>query len=212
MPSLKTPTLVEKLAGNLGTETSLTLIGVLSGSPVAALLPVLSNTFANERNKKRVENAFVSIDAVLRRHEVALQTLTDSQYKLINETVLAVLHTTSDDKLTYLRRVIGNAITLNNIAPDEAVILSRIVRDISVGEAEFVIKNFGYSHVRLATKLNNNDPNFLEVLIDSPEGKLVPGLVSLGILANAGGTYADLEAMRFMPITAKLIALLKDEH
>lgn len=98
MSSLKHPTVLEKATSHTGTQATLTLVGALSGSPLAALLPVLVSSLASERQKQRIETALLQIDATLREQSEALRNLSDSQYKLINESVLALLQTTSSEK------------------------------------------------------------------------------------------------------------------
>ena len=138
MPSISTPTAVERASGHVATEAVFTLVGALSGSPLAALLPVLANSLASERQQKRVEDALIQIETTLNAHAEALRNLTDSQYKLINEAILALLQTTNAEKIEYLRRAVHNSLVIGGgILAQEAVVLARIVRDISADEADF---------------------------------------------------------------------------
>jgi hypothetical protein len=149
MSPLQPPTALEKIAGSVVTESTLTLVGVLSGSPLGALLPVLANSLASERQRQRVEAALAEINSVLETQGEALRNLTDPQYKLINETILAFLHTTSVEKLSYLRRAVRNGLEMSAIQPEEAVVLSRVIRDISAEEADFLVRNFSYERIQL---------------------------------------------------------------
>ncbi|HEY8101716.1 MAG TPA: hypothetical protein VIF82_13275 [Burkholderiaceae bacterium] len=211
MTSLSTPTFVEKLADNLSTQSALTVVSALSGGPLAALLPVLATTLASGRQRQRVEEALVLIDKTLQEHASFLQSISDAQYKLVNESILAVLHTTSKEKLGYLRRVVQNTITSGSFLQSEADILSRVIRDISAEEVEFILLNFKFDQIQLVSKLSEHPSHILQLLIGSPEGIIVPGLISLGILVSAGGSYEELGTVRFMPITAKLIVLLRND-
>lgn len=212
MPSLSTPTALEKVTSNVVTESLLTVVGALLGTPMVALLPALSNSLASGRQQKRVESALTQIDAILNAHEEALRNLTDSQYKLINEAILALLQTTSPEKIEYLRRAVHNSLdTGEGILAQEAVVLARIVRDISADEADFLVKNFHYERIQLASASSPDDErNVLTVAPDSQESIVITGLVSLGLLLNAESTWDRMGFIRFSPIVAKLLALLRE--
>ena len=99
--------MLEKVTGNLITESILTLTVAVSGIQVAALLPLLSNTLAEGRYKKRIQAFTDEINKTLKQYEQQLKNLSDGQYKLINETILAVLQTTNSNKLKYLKNTQG---------------------------------------------------------------------------------------------------------
>ncbi len=203
---------LESAAGNLLTEAVLTCVAAFSGNPVSALLPVLSNSLASERHKKRIENALTEITNDLMAHEKAIRNLTDEQYKLINEAIVALLHTTSAAKIAYLRRAVSNSLTAE-VLPQEAVMLSRMIRDITADEADFVMKNFQYNSIVLSHLANDGEHvvhrhDLLHVRHDSPDSLIVTGLASLGILAGAGSGFNAAAYLQFSPITAKLITLL----
>ena len=79
---------VKKAAGSLPTTIGATLLAAFSGTPLAALLPVLTSALASGRHKKRVEKAIVDIESDLERQKEKLIDLTDSQYKVVNESIL----------------------------------------------------------------------------------------------------------------------------
>lgn len=213
MPSLSPPTVMEKASSHVATEAALTLAGALSGSPLAALLPVLANSLASKRQQKRVEDALNHIDTTLNEHAEALRNLTDSQYKLINEAILALLQTTSIEKIQYLRRAVHNSLVVGgNILPQEAVVLARIVRDISADEAEFLVKSFHYDRIQLASATAEHDQKVLTVAPESQQGLVVTGLVSLGLLSTAEPTWDESGLLRFSPIVAKLLVLLREPN
>jgi hypothetical protein len=205
---LQPPTALEKIAGSVVTESTLTLVGVLSGSPLGALLPVLAKSLASERQRQRVEAALAEINSVLETQGEALRNLTDPQYKLINETILAFLHTTSVEKLSYLRRAVRNGLEMSAIQPEEAVVLSRVIRDISAEEADFLVRNFSYERIQLGVA---EGPTIRGVLVVPAGGRdelILSGLISLGLIIPAGPTMDDQGIMRFSNSVAKLIALL----
>jgi len=203
--------LLEKIAGSLPAEAALTAIGAAIGTPLAALLPPLAKSLAAERQRERVENTLREISRVLEQHATQLETLTDQQYKLVNEAVLALLQTTSLEKMAYLRNVVRNGLTSPELPDQEVVFLSRIVRDISAEEAALLLANFGYDRIWLnETEPSESQPTTLAVKPNSPEGKAFLGLFTLGIVSIAEPTFDDSGLLRFTPMAPKLIALLKD--
>jgi hypothetical protein len=209
MSSLDPPTGLERVSGNLGTEAALTLIGAFSGNPLAALLPILSSSLASERHKKRVEAALHEIDATLHKHEEQLRNLSDSQYKILNEVILAVLQTTDQEKISYLRRAVTNSLQIDDLQTQEAVVLGRIIRDISAEEADFLANNFQYDRVQVSTAEAEHEMKVRNVKPDSAEGTVVTGLISLGLLTAAEPTWDESGLLRYSPIVAKLLVLLR---
>ena len=204
------PTAIEKIVGSLPAEAALTVVAAYAAGPLAALLPVLSNSLAAQRQQTRVEAALREIQQVLAEQQAKIRDLSDEQYKIINETVLALLHTTQVEKLMYLRRVVQNALTYRDVNPQEAVLLSRIVRDISSQETEFLLRAFAFNGVQItaSTVQDEVNPNVFRVNPSSTEALSVSGLLSLGLL-HSPETGWDGGTMRFTSIVAKLIALLR---
>lgn len=211
MGQLESSTAVEKVAGNLVTQSALTVVAALAGGPLAALLPVLAGSLASERQRARVEQALVAISGILESHATKIRDLTDEQYKVINESVLALLQTTQAEKLSYLRAVVANAIAMREIEPQEATVLSRVVRDISAEEAAFLIRYFAFDGIHLMAPPAGQQftDNIVRIDPGSKEALVVSGLLSLGLLAPAEPTWDAPNVLRFSRIVAKLIALLK---
>lgn len=211
MSDVQKPTAVERFAGILPVEAALTAIAAAAGTPLAALLPVLGKSLAAERHKHRVERTLREMSNVLEAQGAQLERLTDQQYKFINEAVLALLHTTSESKMAYLRNVVKNSLRATELHDQEAVFLSRIVRDISADEAQFLISNFEFERLWLSdTDPAENERKTLAVKPLTPEGRIVLGLVTLGLVTTAEPTWDDSGLLRFTPMAGKLIALLQD--
>lgn len=209
MPTMK-QTSLERIAGGLPAQTALAAIAAAAGTPLAALLPVLANTLAAGRQKQRVEATLGEINAVLAQHQDQLAQLTDQQYKFINEAVLALLHTTSERKMEFLKNVVRNSIGTAELPDQEAVFLSRIVRDISAEEAQFLIANFQFERIWLNEgEPGQNERPTLAVKPSTPHGQIVLGLLTLGLVTTAEPTYDDTGLLRFTPMAGKLIALLR---
>lgn len=186
------------------------LVGALSGSPLAVLLPVLAKSLASGRQRQRVEAALVDINSVLEAQGEALRNLTNAQYKIINESILAILHTTSDEKLLYLRRVVHNGLRMSEIQPEEAVVLSRVIRDISAEEVDFLVQNFSFERIQLGNTTGPAVPGIHVVPGGGRDELITSGLISLGLMIPAGPTTDDQGLMRFSNSVAKLIALLRE--
>lgn len=206
MTHLTPPTLLERVAG---TEAGLTLISALSGAPITALLPVLGNILAGERHRRRVEQALANVSVILEAHSEQLLTLTDSQFKFMNEAVLAILHTTSEEKLAYLRQAIQNSLTVPDLQPEEAVLLARVIRDISAEEAHFLINNFAHERIQIG-RIAENVLGALVVESGGRDEMIISGLTALGLILPAGPTMNDMGLVRFSNVVAKVIALLRD--
>lgn len=210
MTANRPTTAVERISGNLVTEAALTAVAAAAGTPLAALLPVLGKSLASERQKLRVEATLREMNEILERHEDQLKNLTDQQYKFINETVLALRHTTSEEKMALLRNAVENGISAAELPSQEAVFLSRIIRDISFEEATFLLRNFSYERIWLnETDHDSDGRNTLVVKPSSTDGQVVLGLVTLGLITTGEPTWDDSGHLKFSPLVAKLIALLE---
>lgn len=157
----------------------------------------------------RLNNALNDINEVLESHEKKIRSLTDGQFKLINEAVLALLQTTSSEKIQYLKHTVINSLDAPVIASEEAITLSRIIRDISAQEIDFIVKNFTYERIQLGFAQGDLPKNILIVKAGGNEELIITGLMSLGLIIPAGPTIDDGGLMRFSNSVAKLIALLK---
>ncbi|MGZ5008752.1 MAG: hypothetical protein ACXV8W_12660 [Methylobacter sp.] len=210
MSLIKSSTTLEKTAGSLATEAALTFISAFAGTPITALLPVLTNSLAAERQKQRVEVTLQEINSILARHESQIASLTDQHYKFINEAVLALLHTTNEHKMKLLKDAVQNSLSASVLPDQEVAFLGRIIRDISAEEAHFLMDNFSFGRIWL----NEGDPgeskqDILAVKPGTLQGQIVLGLLTLGLVTSAEPTWDDSGLLRFTPMAAKVIAILK---
>ena len=206
---LKPPTRLEKISGSVAAESSLAMLAAADGGIVSAVLPIIAKSLASERQKKRFELAISDIGDVLKAHDHAIRKLSDAQYKLIGEVVLALTQTCDDEKVLYLKMAVKNVLDQSEIQPQEAVMLGRILRDISAEEVAFLIRNFQYEHVLFCEPSHGYDDRVLTVKPNSKEGLIVSGVISMGLLLPAGPTMDQFGLLTFAPLVAKLLALLK---
>jgi len=212
MNALSPPSKLERVAGNPAIEMALTAAGAVAGGVLAPLLPVLAKSLAASRQEQRINAALAEISAVLDEHHKALEQLSDPQYKLLNEVILSVLHTTENEKLAYLKRALKRTLYASELKAHEAIVLSRMVRDISADEAAFLLRTFQFERIIVTEELNLEvNANGIRVHRASAEGLCATGLVSLGILAPTEDFWGGATAFSFSPITAKLIALLRPD-
>nr|WP_298174086.1 hypothetical protein [uncultured Pseudomonas sp.] len=134
------PTAVERIAGNLLTEATATLIAGagVTVTPFAALLPILTNSLAAQRLQKRTEEALQQISLILQKHEEKLQHLSDEQYHVLIEAISATFQTINPEKLSHLKSAVRNSLAIEDLVPQESAVLARIIREISAEEADFI--------------------------------------------------------------------------
>jgi len=89
-------TAVERISGNFLAKAGLTIIAAAAASPLAAFLPLLAESLAGRRHSARIEKALEDIQRLLKEHETQIEKLTDPQYKLLNEAVIAIMQNTED--------------------------------------------------------------------------------------------------------------------
>lgn len=203
------PTTLERIAGNPLTEATATLIAGAAASvmPLAALLPVLTNSLAGKRQQNRNEAALLEISLVLKKHEKELQRLSDEQYHLLIEAISATFQTINLEKLKYLQSAVRNSLSIEGLIPQESAVLSRILRDISADEANFVVKNYSYKYIHVSD-IPNDQSDILKVPRSSRESLIVTGLETLGVLEFGLGTMGGGNMLRFSNSTEKLLTLL----
>jgi hypothetical protein len=199
---------VETIAGSMPVDIVMTTVAAIVGGPLAPLLPVLVKTLASERQRKRLELELAEVTNDLASMKDRLNTISDNQYKLVNETILAFFQTVDQEKINLLRNAICNIVEIENLNSHESYFLSRLMRDISAQEVSFLRRNFVIEKLCLVARPVQVGETVHEIQIDTEDGRLASGLISLGVLAAIGGTIKDLGTFRFTPIAAKLLRKL----
>lgn len=207
---MKEPTALEKLTGNVFTQGGLSAIAALAATPLAALLPVLAESIAAGRHRDRVEKTLKQIETTLRTHQHRLDALTDPQYKLMNEIVLAVLQNTEDEKMECLRRAMIAGLEHSEISHTIATQVSRALRDMTAGELAFVVAHFDHA-IMIGPISGDVEPDVRVIDRNSDEMVYVSGLMGLGVLNPAGSTLDDGGRYVFASFCSMLKTLIENE-
>lgn len=203
---------VEKASGSLITGVSLTLLAAAASTanPTAALLPLLTNSLASKRHEKRVEQAIESLENEFRAIEEKVASMSDPQYKFISELVLSIIHSPDDEKISYLKNAIKSTITIDSMKMHDAVVLSRILRDISVLELQFLLKNVG------SVICTDDKPRENEVAIDKSIGLnsvIISGLQGQALLTTIQGMVFGVEnRYYFTPLAERIAKVFKNSE
>lgn len=202
--------MVEKVSNNLAVNVATTAVGVFGATitPLAAFIPFLVKSLGSNRHTKRLEKMMQELEAVLGCQSEQIKSLTDDQYKVVNEAISAAFYTINEEKLEFLKRTIMNSINDPDLVASASDLLSRIVRDISADEATFLVQNASYKSVSVMEPPGKLD-GVLFLRPGSVEETILSGLINLGLvyLQTSRAGMIDYE---WSPLVPKLIALLKE--
>ena len=213
---IQAPSRLENVAGSPLSEVALTAataaasaaLATMAASTLLPLIPVLAKTFAAGRQERRMNQNLQAMEQVLIQHGAELERLSDEQYALINEVVLAAMGSTNDTKLAYLRNAVQNVLSLPELRPQEVVVLGRVVRDMSADEARFLMDHQGVERISIGLSDATSTPDHHNVDPDSDEALCVYGLLSLGVLTPGEAMYDTMGLLGFSRLAPKLVALL----
>ncbi|MCI5190553.1 MAG: hypothetical protein D3905_12370 [Candidatus Electrothrix sp. AS4_5] len=137
---MKEKTKLESASGSWLTTLAATGIGASSGV-IGAFLPLLTGSLAHGRHIKRIEDAINDIEESISKQELKIDELTDAQYKIIGDAINCMLSTVDEEKIEYLKKAIRNSFKPESASEieSETEVLSRILRDISAKEAQFIV-------------------------------------------------------------------------
>lgn len=205
----KKPTFLEQVAGHPVTESAMTLLAGATATtlPVAALLPILTNTFAHRRQQDRLEETVKEITLELERHNEQLEKLSDEQYHVLSETISTMFQTINPEKVAYLKSAILNSLFIKDLVPQESVMLARIIHEISAEEVDFIFRNNSFKYIRISD-YSSDQADTLLIPRESRESLIVAGLENIGVLEFGIGTMGDGNSLCFSKLTSKLLTLL----
>lgn len=210
------PSGLEKVAGSPLAEVGLTAataaasatVATMAASTLLPLIPVLAKTLAAGRQERRVRQNIQAMELALIQHQAELERLSDEQYALINEVVMAAMGSANDTKLAYLRNAVQNVLSLPELLPQEAVVLGRVVRDMSADEARFLMDHHGAERISIGGADITSALDHYCVDPNSNEALCVYGLLSLGVLTPGEAMYDTMGMLGFSRLAPRLVALL----
>lgn len=198
---------LERVSGSLGTSVTTTLIAASGGGYLAPLLPALTGALANQRYQKRVEETLQELNQRITENEHYLNSITDNQLKLVSEIVSAIMHTTNADKIEVLKRSAINGITADDIDDHDVSIISRVLRDISILEFEFLLRLESFQTVIVAStdeRPNSQKPDQLWIDAYEQDMELLIGLVNLGLVSPTGSGWGGTLNYKILNVAHKL--------
>jgi len=113
---------VERLASSLPVNAAANAVAAFGATvtPLAAFVPFLVQSLASGRQAERLEKMFTELNLVIQEHSDQIRTLTDDQYKLVNEAIAAAFYTIDEQKLDLLK----NAVVATINSPDVVLSIS----------------------------------------------------------------------------------------
>jgi|GEM_PF-1314972 hypothetical protein len=214
---LPNKTALESLAGHPATVGA---VAVAAGglalaqpelAPIISMIPPLVQCLASERQVARIGHAIGDLNRRLEQiPQEVLKNISDEQYQFASEAVGHMLSTVKQEKLAYLQNAIVNNIEDASIAKESGEILSRLIRDISLGEVKALLHHFQFEGIFIAGETPESalPPNTYCVLVATGEARTIEGLIQLGLLQSHAPSW-DMTRYQWNPIAAKLIALLR---
>lgn len=201
---------VEKITSGLPVNVGANAIAAFGATvtPLAAFIPFLVQSLASGRQTERLETMFAELNSIIEDHSEQIRSLSDDQYKVINEAIAAAFYTVNEQKLELLRNAISAIIREPNVTLSAADALSRTIRDISADEAKFIVDNFQYSKIMIDAEIDDDRADSLVIRPGTTEEVLVSGLISLGLVYTKSSSW-DAQMYEWSPLVAKLIVLLR---
>lgn len=178
------PTALEQVSGHPAVTAGATAVAAGVSAGAAIFLPILTGTLAARRHEERLAKFINDVSDDLRGLEQRLDELSDAQYQLIGDAVASALHTLDRRKLEFLRLAITKTFDVD-IPLEQTAFIARAIRDISVEEAELLLRigsrsiTTDYAH--------RMDDGVHYVSSDTKDLMSLTGLVSLGLFHDQAG-------------------------
>jgi len=206
---MKTAGNIEKFEGHVVTQSLATLVGALN--PAAAILPVLLSSAANARMQARIDEALKSLQQELTKLGGNVDRMSDAQYKIVCEALSHLHHTSDAKKIEYLKRAVINGVLDEELSSEKAYIVSRILRDISALEIDFLLTAMEHTQIYLMVQNPDGSIPVLDAaaytVASSIENQMIiAGLLSLGLIAENGAYKVGYVCT---PVAYTLVTVLK---
>jgi hypothetical protein len=200
---------LEAIAGSPLTEVAGTLLAL--GYPLAALLPVLTNTLAFGRYTTRVESTLAELNAKLLTLSNKVGNFTDAQFSLTVGIIKTIFETIDEEKLRMLKAAVLNVGDFDYLGSFEAQLFSRILRDVSAAEIAFLAGHRRFSAFSFANPTAEDQETTFFIMPKSPDETVVRGLINLGLIARSRdeGHMSDKGEYLVAPFVTRLLDLIE---
>jgi hypothetical protein len=206
---LKKPSIVERIESHPLTQTGVALLSTFH--PAGAVLPTLLSCAANERMQNRIDEVLKELEESLSVMGDRVTAMSDAQYKVVCESLSHLQRTSDSKKIEYLKRAVINGVLDSDISSEKAYVASRVLRDVSALEVDFLISAMPHDQIYIVTanpdgSIPVTDPQAFMVANSLENQMIVSGLISLGLIAENGAWKTGYV---FTPVAFTLLALLK---
>lgn len=198
---------VEKVSGALTTGVLMTAVGVVSGNPLAAFLPLLAATPAARRHRERIEKSLMELHDRLVPLESQLQALTDAQFQYVGELASLIIRSTNEKKIEVLKRAIERGVASAEPIEKFGVQLARLLRDITPEEAAFLLDHAKYKEILIDFDAKG-DSSVAMIKKGTRDYELLGGLLTLGLI-HYTQRRLQVDAYYFSDMARTLVEVLK---
>lgn len=204
------PSSVEKVTASIPVQGAANAVAAFGATitPLAAFVPFLFGALASGRQSQRLEAMFNEINAVITANAEKLKDISDDQYKFVNEAISAAFYTINQEKIELLKRAVTNAFLNPDSVLQISDSLSRVLRDISASEVEFIVKNYSFKLIVVRGD-SEGLPKTLAIKPNSSEEIILSGIINLGLLYPKTTRVGSM-AFEWSPLVIKLIRVLKE--
>ena len=205
-------TFIEKAASSMPASIAANAVSAFGSpfTPWAAFAPFLLQTMASKRQSERVEKMLTELAQAVSELQIDMHTISDDQYKLAGECVVAAFSTVDQRKLDHIRNVVLHTLLKPELSLDNSDALGRLIRDISAAEVVFLLDAFRYEGVSIDAELTPIAGRLM-VKPNSPDELHIGGLIRLGLLYSRSTNW-DSMMYEWSPLTAKFIALISSPN
>ena len=217
-PVFEKPSSLESLADSTPVKAFWAFGCVVDGGVLGPIGQFLTGSLAGRLKTKRLNEFYRRVSEHMTKSPEKMNNLSESQFKIVQESLAAALYTIEEAKLDYLKMAIFTNIDNETVPPPFASAVSRALRDISVKELKFLIEHrkverFQFiadasPHAAGIKTQDSGKENILEVRLDSQEGESLSGLMGLGICVTASSSIDDIGRPQYSPLAQRILAAL----
>lgn len=211
---MESKSLVEKVSGSTSVSAGVTVVAAISGTWLAALLPVFTTVIASGRFQKRIEDAIQDINRRLEVDHERINNLSDQQFKLVNESLQALFSCTDDEKIALLKTAAVNSVCVEDLDAHEATVLSRALREVSAVEMYFLRKIVVHKELMVVSRSESKawekpeEAEIFPIEAGSSDNAILAGLANLGLVISTGSGFGGTINYRPSNTARRLVELV----